>query len=332
MEINIYKVVPNNNQARDAHLELVALMPFKSVVWEEQYSTCGTMQAVFFRDEDTLDIIKVGRLATFTPSQILMYIHSVKITDTEVWAYGYEAKALFEKKVFFNTISATSTDIVQYLTAQIDSYRLNWMDSLIAASMGSENLTAIESNNWLAFIKSCCALNNHGFYLSLNPSTQTGRLTIKKPVSNVAILASQLGNVRDIAYTLTDKPYYNTVAIFGLTTDGVIAPAIVRDSGLTINDEIYSTLLDLRQDYPQPEGMSYDDYDAAIQTRGRISLGLRKAKETVDVGAIEQDCDWGDLVTVVIPELNVSAAKRIVSTTYKCEGGILTKSYKLGEV
>jgi hypothetical protein len=334
-DLMLYRVVPDDGNTGKNHFELKALVPYKSIVWEEQYDTIGTMQAVFGKDDDTLALVKVGDFATFTETNVLMYIHSVKITDTEIWAYGYEAKALFEKKFRVSIgVSEGTVSIGTKVQAAVEADPFKWLYGIVIGDMGTANLDAMEYGNLLEYITGCCAIGGFGFFVSLE-DTEYGKkgyfyVSDGRGLQDIT-LASVLGNVRDITYTYTDKPYYNSVIAYGID-DGM--PHVVRiyRAGLTSNDEIYTNFLDLSMTYPKPDGMSYQDYDNALRTRAQISLGLRHAKESVSVGSIEADCEWGDIVHVLVPDIGVTTTKRVIGITYTSEAGITTKKYKLGEV
>lgn len=328
MLISIYK--PYNNGSRYV-LRMAGFFPLKSLVWEEMFAKIGAMQAVFVRDARTVEAMRVGAYAVIADSTDIMYIHSVKITDTEVWAYGYEAKGLFQRKPAMNAgdnggevslATAIQTKIVDFGQISVFDHANNSYSGL-----GSENLDGMEYNNLYQYIQS--ALNSEGAGCRTEYNDATGLIRfsafIGSDMTATAIFAPALGNAKDIKYTVDAQKAVNRVYVVGKDGDSIVYEVVDGGSGDT---DVWAKYLDVRSDFPRPDGMTLADYKAALRTRGKISIAESGVKHTVDIGHVDSsrygtDYTMGDTVTVVLPSYaSGDATARVAGIKRTAEGNI----------
>ena len=327
MECSILKTADNGK------IVPVELLPYKSIVWEEGWQTSGTAQVVFVRNDYVMDAVKVGRWIGLDFTRVLMYIHSVKVTDTEVWAYGYEAKELFAKCAMTQQPAAGATDIDQAVETAIRTYcPYTWFGQTLIGSWGTGNIDSLEYVSLAEYISGCAQLAHKGWKLERNSTT--GLLDfgdyIGKDKSTAVQFATTLGNTRDIKYTKSDKNYCNKVYAIG--ENGIIESA--AESPLV--GEVYSALLDLRESFPQ-DTMTESEYRAALHDRAHMSLIARHATEKIEIGDIDTDefgitYGLGDIISIDVPDLYLTATKRVTLARYTIEGGNIEIKLTLSEV
>lgn len=319
-------------------IRLEAVLPTKSVVWEERYNGVGKMQAVFTKNADSLEYIRVGKFAVMDNNLRIMYIYGIKMTDTEIWAYGYEAHALLQKKAMMNFgTNDGEVDIGQAITNAINTYGgYSFISTLISAGLGTANLDGIEYNNVYEYVSKCLSLGNNGWSAFYNQSTGTIMLTSTTGIdqSDYYLFASELGNVNGVSYAYDDQNYISRVYAVG---DNNGQNVFVYEEDTNPMNEVTSAYLDCRMDFPKPDDMSLSDYEDALHTRARMSLIARHAKETLTVKNIDTSMYnsyyfLGDIVTVAVPEYDVKKKMRIVCARHTFEGGIETLAMELALV
>lgn len=327
MECSILKTAANGQVLP------IELLPYKSIVWEEGWQTSGSAQVVYTKTDYVLDTVKVGRWIGLDFSHNLMYIHSVKITDTEVWAYGYEAKELLAKCAMPQQTAAGTVDIDDAVEDAITTYcPYSWLGAVTGiGNWGTGNLDSLEYTSLAEYIAGCGKLANKGWHLDRNTTNYlldfkgyggTDRTTTVR-------FATTLGNASDVRYTKSNKTYCNKVYAVG--TGGIIESA--EESPIV--GETYSALLDLRESFPQ-EDMSEADYRAALQSRAYMSLIARHTTEKIEIGDIDTSefgtaYHLGDIVAVDIPDLNIITQRRVTLARYTVEGGIIKLKLTLSE-
>lgn len=319
--------------ANDGKIVPVELLPYKSIVWEEGWQTSGTAQVVFVRNDYVLDAVKVGRWIGLDFTRVMMYIHSVKVTDTEIWVYGYEAKELFAKCAMTQQSAAGSADIDQAVETAINAYcPYTWFGQTLIGSWGTGNLDSLEYVSLAEYISGCAQLARKGWKLERNDTTNlldfvdyTG-----DDKSSTVQFATTLGNARDIKYTKSDKSYCNKVYAVG--ENGIVESAEENP----IVGEVYSALLDLRESFPQ-DTMTVSEYRAALQNRAYMSLIARHATEKIEIGDIDTDefgiaYGLGDIISIDVPDLDLTTTRRVTLARYTIEGGNLEIKLILSEV
>lgn len=313
---------------------LTEVLPYQSIVWEEGWQTAGAMQAVFTKTQYVLDAVRVGRWMGILASRTLMYIHSIQLTDTEVWAYGYEAKALFDKCAMLPLAPAGEVYVDEAMDAVITAnVPYSWLGSGAFGYLGTANLDGLKYSSVGEFVTGCVKLKDKGWYLSYNKTTGNLAAYGRGGADKTATVrfATVLGNASAIKFTKSDKSYCNKVIALG--SDGITETA--QES--PIIGETYSALLDLREEYPREQGVTEADYRAALQTRAYMSLIARHTTEKVDIGDIDTsqfgtDYGLGDIVSVDIPDAYMTTTRQVTAVKYTIEGGIVKTELTLKEV
>lgn len=313
----------------------IAIYSPKSFAWEECYDKVGSSQVVFARTADVVDKIKVGRFLFFAETTTLHYIHTVEINTSEVWAYGYEAKALLQKKI--RPVAATNAGDVTLSTqlrqAVSDYGNYSWLDrAAITGSMGTGNLDGLSYNSVYDYVASICDLADYGFRVYLEKSTMKGVLLAypRNDVSATIRLSTNLGNINEYTYTKTNKGFATKVYAVG-SDDTVVSV----ERSQTSSPEVYEAILDLRDTFPKPDNMSASGYISAMTSRARMSLGQRKNRQDISIPAIDKAELGGDafrlgqIVTVAIPEIGVNTTKSCDTITYTAEDGVLSAKVTL---
>lgn len=313
------------------------VLPYVSIVWEESWQGIGTAQLVFTRTDYVLDAVRVGRWAGITNrtiNQRLMYIHSVQVTETEVWAYGYEAKALLQKCALLPLSEAGTVNVATVIESVLtNNVPYSWFDQISTVDIGTANLDGMEYTSVADFIAESAKLKSAGWSVYYNGTTSKCdfSLNIGADKTNEIVFATVLGNTRNTKYTKSDKSYCNTVIALG--SDGIYESA--QESPLI--GETYSALLDLRDEYPREQGVTEAAYREALQSRAYMSLIARHTTEKVDIGDIDTsqfitDYDLGDIIAVDIPDLHMTTQRRVMAVKYTIEGGIVKTELTLKEV
>lgn len=326
MEFNKYRL---NYASGEGRFELADLLPFKSVVWEESYNGIGKMQAVFPKTLDIVRSVTVGSFASIQGVRTLMYVHSVKLTDTELWAYGYEAKALLQKQGMmpFEEMQGEQRVDDAIRTAWELSNSLSYCDDTpILPRMSARNLDALEYYNLYEFIRQCCELEKAGFVLRFAEDLGTLNLSARvgQDVSDTVRFATAFGNASGVSYTIDDQSEIYEVIAVG-DDNGTIVYA--HATGSTPPMERTRAFLDCRQDFPKPDDMTSADYLAALETRAHMSQIARSPRQKVEVKNIAVT-DFGvsfllgDIVGIEIPEYNISAKARITTMRRTIEGNL----------
>lgn len=339
MEFRIFELVYDANA--QGSIELADLLPFRSVVWEDAYDGIGKLQAVFPKTADTLSRVKVGAFGGIATTQNIMYIHSVKYTDDEIWAYGYEAKALFQKiGILPYSWSAQQLGGTMPIEEAINR-ALQWrpiytfaVNTLAnAAGLGSANLDGDAATNVCDYALGALKLAGAGLAAKL---TASGKLQLTalqgQDATDTMIFAQQRVNANGIAYSIDDQSYVYRVWAVGVDKNGVEVSVEYHDS--TPQNEATYAFLDLREEFPQPEDMSNSDYTDALTTRARMSQIARYVKCKLTVKSVSADefgsaYNLGDYVGVAIPDVGVVAKMRVAKATYTCEGNNTTVAVTL---
>lgn len=319
----------------DGKIVLTEVLPYESIVWEEGWQTAGVMQAVFTKTQYVLDAVRVGRWMGILASRTLMYIHSIQLTDTEVWAYGYEAKALFDKCAMLPLAPAGEVSMDDAIDAAITAnVPYSWLgNDGTFGFLGTANLDGLEYASVGEFVTGCMKLKGKGWHLAYNDVTNKLIPFVRSGADKTATVrfATVLGNASAIKFTKSVKSYCNKVIALG--SDGITETA--QES--PIIGETYSALLDLREEYPREQGVTEADYRAALQTRAYMSLIARHTTEKVDIGDIDTsqfgtDYGLGDIVSVDIPDAYMTTTRQVTAVKYTIEGGIVKTELTLKEV
>ena len=315
----------------DWSLELVDLIPAKSIVWEEQFAKIGVAQVVFVNDTRAKREIKVDRFFLIQGTITPMYIHTVQSRKdkNELWAYCYEAKGLWQKKPAINLGDNNSGEqsIKTAIEAEVlRSGETSLLDisSNVWPAIGDANLDLMEYYNVHDYIQQALDLGNAGFTCRLDNATGKlyfyGYAGVDK--SDTVIFSSSLGSAKDITYTESAEKELTRVYAIGL--DGTTPVFAYADAAGSYHD-IWAKHIDVRGEFPRPADMSLADYTDALQTRARIALAESGRKFIVAVGSIDMsrlgiDYQMGDTVGVAIPEYSVMATARVAGIKRTIEG------------
>ena len=311
----------------------VELLPYKSIVWEECWQKSGSAQVVFSKTDYVLDSVKVGRWIGLDITKRIMYIHSVKVTETEVWAYGYEAKEMLAKCALLQQAAAGTVDIATAMETVItNNCPYSWLGTVSVYISDTANLDSLEYLSLADYVAECANLKKLGYYIARN--TVTGKLDFRAQQgtdkTDKVHFATTLGNANDIKYTYSDKSYCNVVYAIG--ENNIVESA----SESSITGETYSAILDLRDSFPQ-DTMTTANYRAALQNRAYMSLIARHNTEKIEIGSIDTSefgstYGLGDIISIDIPELYLSTSRRVIAAKYTVEGGNIKLKLTLSEV
>lgn len=316
--------------------KVVDLLPYKSIVWVTEYLEHGGLQAVFARSDYVLNAVKAGRYAVLDDDTTIMYIHTVKITPSEVWAYGYEAKYLFDRCAVAGRTFATfgDTEIGQAISDQITSYcEYSWLGTITVPELGNGNLDSLDYVSLWDFVACSCEIKNAGFKVVYNSTTKKGDVVVYQGQnhSTTAIFSVGLGNFNGATVTDSDADYINTVYVIGENNVVVVA----QRTGFT--GEIYSDVLDLRDEYPKPDEMTDAEYEAALEERGNMMLTERIKTRKIELQELDSynygiTYSMGDIVTIYDPIAGGTVQRRVVAVQRVIEGNVDKIKITLDEV
>lgn len=340
MECSILTIVNNE-------LRVLDVLPHKSIVWEEKWQDSGSFQAVFTRTPYVLDAVKAGNFVYLSGRQTAMYIHTVKITATEVWAYGYEAKQLLDKQALLPIENYNTAVNVKILINTIILFYIlfPWFDAEnskpLIEEVGTTNIDAMEYLSVFQFLHEVGTAKRAGYNLVFNSSATKLLLTFHRGADRTenngagnspVILSEYIGNIKGSAFTQSNKNFINRVIALG--TNGITEAA-----GQPEQDEItYSAVLDLRDSFQwDSEEMTEAEYRAALYTRANMSLIARYSTEQIDAGQVdisgfESDYYLGDIVSIKLPDIGVSDEQRVVAAKWTIEGNKTTLALTFKEV
>lgn len=312
-----------------ATLELVDLLPFTSVVWEDTFDDIGKLQVVFPKSPDAFNRIKVGAFGGIPQSSSLMYIHSIEYTDSEIWAYGYEAKALLQKMASYPSPIPRGTQSIQTaINNALDydqKYRYFAKTLTCDFDLGAANLDAMEYYTLYDFLQKTLRLSDAGLMTRYNSRHTLDIVAVQsQDVSASVKFSPVLGNMSDYQYTIDNQSDIYSVKALGLSADGALIEAMYYGT-LPDDNERTSAILDLRSEYPQPEDVSSGDYFESLMTRARMSqiarhINYKLTVKNVDTEQFGTAYKLGDYVGIALPELSVTAKMRVAKATYTCEG------------
>lgn len=330
MEFRLFnKIYDENGQGS---IRLADLFPFKSLVWENSYDGIGKLQVVFPKSPDALNRIKVGAFGGIELTDNIMYIHSVKYTDKEIWAYGSEAKALFEKIGILPHSSISQPLSGNMPIEEAINRALQWRPIFTytantianASGLGDANLDADNADNVCDYIIGALKLAKAGLATKLLANGKLQLTALRgQDMSASSKFSPVLGNMNGMEYSIDDQSYIYRVWAVGLDTNGNEVLSEYHDPVLA--PEATSAFLDLREEFPQPEDMSNRDYLEALTTRAQMSQIARYVREKLTVKNIDTEqfgtaYKLGDYVGIALPDLSVTAKMRVSKATYTCEG------------
>lgn len=293
MECNIFSV--NNG-----FLDVAAVLPSSSIVYELKYRETGSFQAVFPRTAITESAIKIGRFANImvSPQSTLMYIHTVKFTDTEIWAYGYEAKELLNKCAMLGTGEEPPAGEASSATMLDDAiealYNYSWAGTTAEISGISGNIdpAGIEYYSLLDFILTICEENKAGLMIYRASRKGVVKIYAGTDVSASVVFSKSFGTLREYDTSDSDIDYVNKVIAIG--TDNVL----VTDTEPNISGETYSLTIDLREEFPRDEEeMTVTQYTNAVRERAYFQRISQARTHAINVGDIDTR-DYGNTYTL----------------------------------
>lgn len=332
MELNLF-------EAKNGYLEVAAVLPFDSVVYELKYRESGAFQAVFPRTASVEKAVKVGTFANISvnPAHSLMYIHTVKKSPDEIWAYGYEAKELLNKREMLGTgvePAAGDTSAVDMLNTAINAlYGYSWATTPaeINGISGEIDPAGIEYSSLLDFVFAICEKNNAGLMLYRDPYARKGVIKIYPGVDRSAdvLFSKTFGTLRDYTAIDSDVNYVNKVRAIG--SEGVT----IVDVEPNLSGEIYSLVLDLRAEFPRdPDEMSMEEYVNALSTRAALQRIAQGREHKFDVSALDArdygtTYGLGDIVGVYDDQAHVAVNHRIAAVKFKLENNAIKTEIEL---
>ena len=328
-------------------LQLEAIIEPKSLVWEERYSDAGRMQAVFVNTADALATITCGKFAALTGSTTVMYIYGIKARGDELWAYGYEAKALLQKQgMLHDAGSAGTQNVKQAIIDMMEDYNSYtfWYDgaaeNYLVPELGSENLDALEYSDVYAFIRQACKLTKAGFRAKFLENLGKLQLEVWKGRDRSRLLefSEYKGNLGEVEYTKDNQSRVTEVVAVGMDsieTEGVDEEVYAHAINMSGETQRTRTILDLREMFPRTSDMTRAEYEAALQKRAQMSLISRWERdmltiEDADITTNAYNLQLGDEVSVVSAQYNATAVLRVVCMTRTIESGVETVSVEFG--
>ena len=146
--------------------------------------------------------------------------------------------------------------------------------------------------------------------------------------------ATILGNAANTEYTCDNQSYVNRVYCIGKSGDEVIFVYADRPNS---DGELYEAYYDVRSDFPKPDNMTLAEYKDALQNRAQMSLVARHMTETVKVSNVDasefgSEYVLGDIVGVVLDDLNMTVNRRVTGVKRVIEGNLDKLTIELSAV
>ena len=314
---------------------------YESIVCEQSFMESGATQIVFARTPDVVEAVTVGTFVRFQEypwlPQLVVYIHTVQTKGNKVWAMGYEAKELFKKIPVPINADFSEANIQTVLTDLLDNVPFSWFGYGVISDVGTANLANLKYTNLYEFIVGICKLKGCGWFVDMDMYDEVGKGVLyffeQDDHTNTERFSTNLGNMPEYNTTTSDSAYYNVVTAVGIDGNTIITE---EASNQQTGEERYEYILDLREELPRESGVSLADYRDTLRTRAQMSLSQRKKRQEIKLndfivadGHIEYQVGW--LVTIDIPELNLSATRVIDSVTFTVDGGRAKVKYSFAK-
>lgn len=326
MAYDLFLLQPDGNK-----LDQIDVLAYKSAVWEKSWQDIGTAQIVFAHDSDTLEKVTPDKLFVFNNDETLYYIHSVKLTETELWAYAVEAKWLYTKRSIMEELPSGDVDVRTEVGRVLNAYAdIPYVDGFFIGRE-TKNLAGLGFMSAWELIQNVQRMCDFGTRMEYNATTHTAELWIMSGTDATATdrYSRFDGNLAEYDITRSNKSYCNTVYAIG--TDGVVETAVDGTPAVE-----FSAILDLRETYPRDPNMSLADYRAAVANRANMSLIARHETEKLENikirgGELEVHLNngVGRLVTVAINEYGAAKPCRVTKVTTTAEGNTISRLYEL---
>jgi hypothetical protein len=297
-----------------AYLKTDAILPFSSAVGEICWQDIGTAQVVLPATDENIRLIVPDKYFVVPNTNgTLYYCHSVKYTDDELWAYGFEAKWLYSKRIVMEALPSGDQSVYSEGMRIINTYAdfPFVQPNFGIATKSFAGLEYCSVWDFIDYIQKKCTF---GSIMQYNGIAKNAYFNCAAGLDQTGYLRFSLmeGTLKSYELTRSNKTYCNKVYAIG--SDNVVETAV--DGTPTIE---YAAILDLRETYPREDGTSLADYREAVANKAYMSLIARhsteKLSKAVAAEGVLHPYNLGSLVTVAIPELGVVKACRITKMT-----------------
>lgn len=319
MECSIYDIDLNR---------IAVISTWVSLYWEETYNASGTFQLEVQQASVAPDLLLPDRYCKLSESNTMMIIKAVQVINSKIIASGYPITQILDDRVSTKVISNQNAEIaMRSVVAEMSSWpnlelgELSNIDDVFSAQKSDASV--------LEYCQIIGQATDIGFRIRHASKAKKLLFECYKPEENKnAKYSTMYGNLTGLEYSKSTASLKNVAIVAG---GGEGKSRITVEAGKTElhgadRREMYVDARNLQQE----EGESYEEYLQRLIRSGEEKLVGQISIENFKFEIDPQDVQVGDIVTCIIPELNVKLKARVVGITRTSQQNTETVEASIG--
>ena len=309
-----------------------------SLVWDEDYGDRGTFQIEVWLNDTTSSLLKEDVFCSIPSSDTLAIIKSLRMCDGRLVCSGFMAVAMLGDRVGMRQVMGEKAeDSMRSLVSEMTAY----LPISLGTKAGISDVfdAELRDKDVLEYCRTISEATDVGYRLRHDKPNKRLLFECYKPGANInARYATAYGNLGDIEYSVSTTEFKN-VAVVVNTYSETVGEGDAKET--VENRKVFtvgatSTTGKDRREMIVSTGMSPEkdettaDFEERIKAEGEAALIEQARIENITFEVEDDRAKLGDVITVLLPELNVNLTVRVVGVRLTSQKNKTTRELSVG--
>lgn len=309
-----------------------------SLVWDEDYRDTGRFQIEVWLNDSMSALLKEDVFCSIPQSQTLAIIKSVSIKKQKLVCAGYMAVCVLDERVGTRQVMGENAeDAMRAVVSEMTPYP----HVVLGEKKGyAEKFEAeLRDTSVLEYEQTISEAADIGYMLRFDKTNKQLVFECYKPTANInARYATAYGNLGDIEFSSSVLDFRN-VAVVVNTYSETIGEGDAKETvenrkifyvGATDKTGSERKEMIVTTSIAPEEGESKEDFHARIKAEGETALIEQAKIENIKFEVDDERTQLGDVITVLLPELNTNLTVRVIGVQLTCQRNKTTREISVG--
>ena len=309
-----------------------------SLVWDEEYRDKGRFQLEIWASDILSAMLKEDVFCGIAQSETLAVIKSVSVRDQKLVCAGYMAIGALEERVGMRQVMGEKAeDAMRALISEMAAY------SPIALGTKKGYSTVFDAElrdtSVMEYLQTISEATDIGYMLRFDNANKKLLFECYQPTANVnARYATAYGNLGDIEFSSSVMDFRNVAVVVNTYSETVgegdaketVENRQVFRVGATSKTGSDRKEMIVKTGLVPEEGESTADFQARIKAEGEAALIERAKVENIKFKVDDERTQLGDVITVLLPELNFNLTVRVIGVQITSQNNKTTRELSVG--
>lgn len=307
-----------------------------SLVWDEDYRDKGRFQIEVWVNDAISMMLKEDVFCGIAQSNTLAMIKSASVKDKKLVCAGYMAVGMLEERVSVRKVmNENAEDAMRAVVSEMTAYAPIVLGN--RKGYGEIFNAELRDDSVLAYEQTIAEATDIGYTLRFDKPNRALVFECYKPGVNInARYATAYGNLGEIQYSSSLLDFRNVAIVVNTysetksNSNETVENRLVFSVGATDKTGVDRKEMIVKTSLAPEEGETTESFHARIKAEGEAALIEQSKIENIAFEVDDERAQLGDVITVLLPELNVNLTVRVIGVRITSQHNKTTREISVG--